>query len=73
VAAIPTIPFDLTAARLYAQIEAQLVSAGTPIDRADLEIAVTALARGWSVATLNRVDFERVPSLVVIGLDEIKK
>jgi len=70
-AAIPTIAFDLTASRLYVQIEAQLPSAGTMIDRADLQIAVIALARGWSIATLNRADFERVPGLVVIGLDEI--
>ena len=70
-AAIPTLPFDLTAARLYAQIEAYLASVGTPIDRADLEIAVTALARGWAVATLDHTDFDRVPGLVVIGIDEI--
>lgn len=69
--AIPTIPFDLRGARLFAQVEAQLAAAGHPIDHANLEIAVTALARGWSVATLTRGDFERVPGLTVIGLDEI--
>ncbi len=68
-ATVPTVPFDLTAARLYAQIEADLATAGTPVDRSDLHIAATALARGWSVATLNRADFARVPGLGVIGLE----
>ena len=68
-ATVPTVPFDLTAARLYPQIEAYLATAGTPVDRSDLQIAATALARGWSVATLNRADFARVPGLRVIGLE----
>jgi len=59
----------LTAARLYAQIEADLATAGAPVDRSDLQIAATAMARGWSVATLNRADFARVPGLGVIGLE----
>jgi len=71
-ATIPTVPFDLTAARLHAQIDADLANAGTPIDRADLQIAVTALARGWAVATLNTPDFARVPGLTVIGLDDLE-
>jgi len=71
-ATIPIVPFDLTAARLYAQIDADLANAGTPIDRADLQIAVTALARGWAVATLNTPDFARVPGLTVIGLDDLE-
>ena len=66
-AAIPTLPFDLTAARLYAQIEADLFRAGTSIDHADLQIAATALVRGWAVATLNVADFARVPGLRVLG------
>jgi tRNA(fMet)-specific endonuclease VapC len=70
-AIIPTVPFDLTIARLYAQVEAQLASSGTPIDRADLAIAVTALSRGWAVATLNTADFTRVPGLAVISLEEL--
>ena len=65
-------PFDLTAARLYAQIDADLANAGTPIDRADLQIAVTALARGLAVATLNTPDFAQLPGLTVIGLDDLE-
>jgi predicted nucleic acid-binding protein len=34
---------------------------------ADMQIAATVLARNWSLATLNRRDFERVPGLHVIG------
>jgi tRNA(fMet)-specific endonuclease VapC len=68
-AMIPTVPFDLTIARLYAQVEAQLASSSTRIDRADLEIGVTALSRGWAVATLNTADFARVPGLAVISVE----
>ncbi len=72
-AVIPTLAFDLAAARLYAQVEADLASAGTPIgDHADLEIAATALARGWAVATLNRSDFARVPGLVLLGPENLE-
>ena len=66
-AATPVVPFELVAARLYAQVEFDLAVAGTPIDHNDLQIAATALARGWGVATLNVGDFGRVQGLVVLG------
>jgi predicted nucleic acid-binding protein len=61
------VPFEPVAARLYAQVEFDLANAGTPIDHNDLQIAATALARGWGVATLNVGDFGRVQGLVVLG------
>ena len=71
-AAIPTLPFGLTEARVYAQIEAELARAGTLIDRADLEIGATALARGWAVATLNAADFVRIRGLQVWGPEQLQ-
>ena len=70
-ALLPVLPFGLTEARIYAQIEAELARGGTPIDRADLEIAAAALARGWAVATLNTADFGRVHGLQVFGPEDL--
>ena len=72
-AALPVMPFGLTEARIYAQIEAELARGGTPIDRADLEIAAAALARGWAVATLNTADFGRVHGLQVFGPEDLEE
>lgn len=62
---LPVLPFDLVAARLFAQVEFELARVGVTVDTADLQIAATALARGWDVATLNAADFARVPGLGV--------
>lgn len=61
----PVKPFDLDVARVHARIWADLTAAGTPIGPHDLIVAATALALGWSVATLNRAEFERVPGLTL--------
>jgi tRNA(fMet)-specific endonuclease VapC len=68
--AIPTLPFDLTAARLLAQIQFDLARSGLTVGTADLQIAATALARGWAVATHNGADFARVAGLELLGGEE---
>jgi predicted nucleic acid-binding protein len=66
---LPVFPFGLIEARIHAEVAATLQSTGVTTGTADMQIAATALARNWSVATLNRGDFERVPGLVVVGPD----
>ena len=68
-ARVPTIPFDLRIARIHARLWAELQASGTLIGPADLQIAATALALGWSVATYNVREFGRVPGLTVVALD----
>ena len=63
-----TVPFALAEAREHARVWAQLEIAGTPIGERDLLIAATALAGGFSVATLNRREFARVPALALLDL-----
>ena len=65
---MPVLPFDLQEARIYAALWAQLIRAGTQIAERDLMIAATALARGYSVATLDARSFPRIPGLKVVKL-----
>lgn len=53
--------FDLAAANRFDTLRASRIRIGTM----DLRIAAIALVNGWSVVTRNRVDFTRVPNLVV--------
>jgi len=67
---IQILPFGAAEARVFGQISAALLDGGLPLGprgTVDLQIAATALVRGWPVVTLNRRDFERVPGLVVLG------
>ena len=59
------IPFGLAEARRHSRLWAKLEEQGQMIGPHDLEIAATALAIGFSVATLNRAEFERVPGLIL--------
>ncbi|MGH2352206.1 MAG: PIN domain-containing protein [Chloroflexota bacterium] len=68
VQSLPVIPFDLAAARIYARIGAELKRDGFTIGAHDLQIAATALARGYSVVTYDLRDFSRIPGLGVRGL-----
>jgi len=61
------LPFGVTEAAAWARLRAQLRPLGVSIGHADLEVAATALARGWSVAPLNRRDFDHVPGLRVLA------
>jgi tRNA(fMet)-specific endonuclease VapC len=62
---VPVLPFDLMAARHYAQISADLRSAGQIVDVHDLMIAATALVHDYQVLTDNLRDFARVPGVTV--------
>ncbi len=62
---LAVVPFDLVAARVHAQIWAQLSAVGQNIGAHDLIIASTAIAHGYSVLTDNLREFHRVPGLEV--------
>lgn len=57
--------FDLDVARHHARLWAALATSGTMIGPHDLQIAATALRHGFSLATLNLDEFQRVPSLTM--------
>ncbi len=61
-----TIPFALEEARHHARIWADLASRGEMIGSHDLLIAATALSQGFTLATLNRREFARVPGLMLV-------
>jgi len=70
---LPVLPFGLVEARVHAAVTATMQTIGLTTATADMQIAATALARNWSLATLNRRDFERVPGLRVVGPDGIER
>lgn len=59
------LPFDIDAARMFAQIAASRRSAGYPITQSDAQIAAIARSRGATVATRNTRDFEHCGIVVV--------
>ncbi|MEW6669773.1 MAG: type II toxin-antitoxin system VapC family toxin [Thermodesulfobacteriota bacterium] len=59
----PLYPFHLAAARIYAEIWANLLGKGFQIGAHDLLIASTALSLGFSVATFNKRHFDRIEGL----------
>ncbi len=58
-------PFDLAAARVYADLWADLQKQGIRIGAHDLMIAATALSLGFSVATLDLRDYQKVEGLTL--------
>lgn len=62
---VPLLPFDLSVARLHAEIWTHLIAGGQPVGFNDMLIAATALAHGYAVLTHNLRDFDRVPGLEV--------
>lgn len=58
-----SLPFDDTAAEVFAQIRYDLETNGTPIGPYDLQIAAIALANGLTLVTHNTVEFGRVSGL----------
>lgn len=64
-ATFAVIPFDLPAARTYAQLLVGLRKSGLTLGAHDLQIAATALSYGFTVVTHNVRDFDRVPGLNV--------
>lgn len=61
----PVEEFDLPAARVHAELAAQLDEAGQAIGAHDLLIAATALAKTYTVLTHNLREFGRVSGLNV--------
>ena len=61
----PLLSLDLAAARVHAQVWAELAGGGKMIAPNDLWIAATALAHGLTVVTANVREFGRVPGLIV--------
>jgi len=60
------LPFDRDCALQAGRINADLVSAGEPIDETDVMIAATALVHDRPVVTRNIDHFERIPDLEVV-------
>lgn len=58
-------PFDLPAARIYAELWAALQKKGIQIGAHDLMIAAIAISLGFSVATLDLRDYGRVDGLTL--------
>ena len=61
----PLYPFDLAAARMYADVWASLQSKGVKIGAHDLMIAATAISLGFSVATLDFRDYRKIEGLTL--------
>ena len=65
---VPVYPVTLDIARLAGRIEGQQEAKGIQLAFEDLLIGATALHLGYSIATLNLRDFQRVPGLSVVQL-----
>lgn len=60
---LPTVPFDLAAARHFGTVRASLSRQGQMIGPYDLQIAAIALANDLTLVTHNTREFARVPDL----------
>jgi predicted nucleic acid-binding protein len=65
---IPVYPVTIEIARIAGRIQGQEQAKGIQCAFEDLFIGVTALHLGYSVATLNVRDFQRVPGLSIVKL-----
>ena len=61
----PLYPFDLSTARIYAQLWANLAKKGVTIGAHDLMIASTAIALGFSVVTSDVRDYSKIKEVSV--------
>ncbi len=61
----PIYPFEISAARIYAELWSDLSKKGLQIGAHDLIIGSTALSLGFSVATYNKRHFERIEGLQI--------
>lgn len=68
-ARVPVLDFGLTEARRHAELWASLAREGSMIGAHDMIIGATALARGYSLATLNQRDFRRLPGLRLLPVE----
>ena len=65
-AAFPSLPFGLLAARAHARIWAGLAASGQDVGAHDRLIAATAITAGWRVGTGKLRHFNRIPGLDVL-------
>jgi len=61
----PIYPFDLTVARIYARLWANLVKKGASVGAHDLIIASTAIALGFSVVTFDLRDYRKIEEVTI--------
>lgn len=64
---VQLLPWQIDAARWYADIRHQLKSAGTPIGEMDLMIAAHSLAVGAILVTNNTRHFERIDAPLILA------
>lgn len=62
---LTVLPFDLSAARIYARLGHELTTSGQRIGAHDLLIASTAIANDLELLTLNIRDFGRISGLTI--------
>ena len=65
-ALVPVIPFDLDVAREHARLDAELSAAGKAVGDADLQIAATAVAMDYRIATRDRRSFPRIAGVDLV-------
>jgi predicted nucleic acid-binding protein len=63
--AVTILPFDLSTARVFGMIRADLERTGNILPDADLQIAATAIYHDLALVTGNIRHFERIPNLRV--------
>ena len=61
--AVTTLPYDVSTARVFGRIRADLERSGNILPDADLQIAATALYHDLELVTGNLRQFERIPNL----------
>jgi tRNA(fMet)-specific endonuclease VapC len=64
-AGITILPTEVTIARKFGELRADLLDAGQPTPTMDLWIAATAIVHDLTLVTHNTADFERIPELTV--------
>lgn len=67
------VPFSLIEAREHARLWVELETSGSRIGPHDMLIAATALTLGYSVATLNVAEFQRVPGLRLLDVAQFQR
>jgi len=65
-ATIPVVAFDVEVARVHARLDAELSAAGTAVGDGDLQIAATAVALDYRIATRDLRSFPKIKGLDVV-------